>query len=76
MISASVKEILSFKAFKFLAIHADIFNVISGPKYQFYNEMYHQRYEIKAYDNRNTMVKKKKKKKKKKNQDETPKISK
>ena len=61
MISAFVKEILPFKAFKFLAIHADIFNVICGPKFkhQFYNEMYHQRYEIKAYDNRNTVVKNK-----------------
>ena len=59
MISASVKEILLFKAFKFLAIHTDIFNVICGPyEHQFYNEMYHQRYEIKAYDSRNTMVKK------------------
>ena len=35
--------------------------------HQFYNEMYHHIYEIKGYDNRNTMVKKKKKKKKKKN---------
>ena len=58
MISAFVKEILPFKAFKFLAIHADIFNVMDLNEHQFYNEMYHQRYEIKAYDNRNTMVKK------------------
>ena len=56
MISASVTEILHFKAFKFLAIHADIFNVIYGPKWT--SILYHQRYEIKAYDNRNTMVKK------------------
>ena len=39
-------------------------------KHQFFDEMYHQRYEIKAYDNRNTVVKKKKKKKKK--QKDTP----
>ena len=43
MISASVTEILPFKAFEFLAIHADISHVICGPKeHQFYNEMYHQ----------------------------------
>ena len=32
MISAFIKEILPFKDFKFLAIHANIFNVICGPK--------------------------------------------
>ena len=39
-----------------------IFSMLSMDlnEHQFYNEMYHQsqRYEIKAYDNRNTMVKK------------------
>ena len=37
-----------------------IFSMLSVDlnEHQFYNEMYHQIYEIKAYDNRNTMVKK------------------
>ena len=45
-------------------------------KHQFYNEMYHQRYEIKAYDkiDRNTVVKKKKKKKKKERKKKNRKI--
>ena len=40
-----------------------IFSMLSVDlnKHQFYNEIYHQRYEIKAYDNRNTMVKKSRK---------------
>ena len=32
IMASPFKEILPFKAFKFLAIHADIFNVICGPK--------------------------------------------
>ena len=59
MIRASVKEILLFKAFMVLAIHTDIFNVISVDLNidQFNNNMYQHIYQIKAYDNRNTMVK-------------------
>ena len=63
MISAFVKEILPFKAFKFLAIHADTFNVICGlklgmtPKNYKFSEMYQIIYQIKAYDKTKTTVK-------------------